>query len=122
MACGAARKLGSRSDLILLMELVGQLRFVWRRYPGHVEDRVTRPKMRARIAMAVETPLHEQRFVLKYKGHFVDTAMAFDAANALVDVDAVVEVTELGEIMNPLPANGFAGAIARADQFERSRA
>jgi hypothetical protein len=49
--------------------------------------------------MTVEAPLHLQRFAAPFEGHLVDSAMAFDAADALGDVDAVIEVNEIGQLV-----------------------
>src|SRR3954468_8244045 len=48
--------------------------------------------------------------------------MAFDATDSFVDVNAVVEVGELGEIVDALPCDWCASAVTGADGLERGSA
>ena len=67
------------------------------------EDRRARPDVALRIAVAVEAPFHLQRLLLPHQRHPVDPAVARRAADALVHVDAVVEVDEVGQIVDARP-------------------
>ena len=57
--------------------------------------------------MAVQAPMHQQRTGLKYQGHLVDLTMAGRAANAFVDVNAVIEIDVVREPMHTNPLDGF---------------
>src|SRR5262245_31581214 len=48
--------------------------------------------------------------------------MAGDAADALLHVDAVIEVDELRQVVNALPRDRRVGAVAGADRFQRRAA
>ena len=56
------------------------------------------------VAVAVQAPLHLQRVLLPGERHLVHPAVAALAADALVDVNAVVEVDEVGQIVDARPA------------------
>src|SRR5205823_13831932 len=68
--------------------------------------------------MARDAPVHEQGFVLISERHLVKSPMAGDAADALIYVNVMIEVNKLGQIVDPLPRNGFATAIAGSNRFE----
>ena len=72
--------------------------------------------------MTIQTPRHLQRLGLSHEGHLIDMAMASDAADSLVDVNAVVEIDELGQVVNPVPFDRFAGAVTVADRSEHRAA
>src|SRR5687768_3124193 len=76
------------------------------RHVSHVEDLFTRPDVLLGIAMAVQAPLHGQRRGLVDEIHPVDAAVAGRAPDAFVHVNAVVELHEIGESVNPAPADG----------------
>jgi hypothetical protein len=82
---------------------------------AHVENLIARAEIFARIAMASQAPLHLQGFRLVHQGHLVYRAVAGVAADALGDVNAVIEVDEVGELVNAGPLQRFAGAVAGAD-------
>ena len=64
--------------------------------PGHVENFRARTNVLFRMTMAIQAPLHVQRFRLAGERHLIDPAMTRDAADALVHVNAVIEVDEFG--------------------------
>src|SRR5208282_130175 len=43
------------------------------------------------------------------------------AANALIDVNAVIEIDEVGELVDSRPLQRLAGAVAGADRFQERR-
>jgi hypothetical protein len=92
------------AQTVLLGELPAALELVGRGLPFQIEDLLPRAKVPVGLAMAVEAPLHEERGNLVGEGHLIDAPVAAGAADSLVDVDAVVEVDETGEIVDPLPA------------------
>src|SRR5262249_31092072 len=75
------------------------------------EHLAARPKMLFRIAMAIEAPFHEQRIDLIKKRHLIDPAMACYAADALVNVDAVIKVRKARQVVDALPGDRLARAI-----------
>jgi len=64
--------------------------------------------------MTVETPFHLQRLLLPHERHAINLAVAGRAADALVHVNAVVEVDEVRQIVDARPLNRFAAAEALA--------
>ena len=84
----------------------------------HREDLISRTNVGFRIAMAGNAPFHVERFGPPHQRHLVDAAVAFDAADSLRHVDAVIEVSEVGEIVNAGPGDRLAGAVTRADDFQ----
>jgi len=68
--------------------------------------------------MTLQTPFHIQRCELISERHQIDTSVTSRAADALVHVDAVVEVNEVGQIMHSSPLDWFAGAPALANWLE----
>ena len=68
--------------------------------------------------MAVQAPLHQQGMGLEDQRHLVDLPVARRAAYALVDVNAVIKIDEIGQAVNFDPLDGFIAAIALADGLE----
>lgn len=62
-------------------------------------------EMRLRIAMTIQAPLHGQRLHLRDDIHFVDSAMARDAADTCGDMRAVIEINKIWKVVNALPLN-----------------
>ena len=58
------------------------------------------------ITVAVQAPLHLQAADLVHQRHGINRAMAGAATDSLSHVNAVVEVDELGQIVNTLPFDG----------------
>src|SRR5215471_3692082 len=58
-------------------------------------------------AMTIEAPPHLQVRLLGHQRHLIDAAVASLAADALGDVNAVVEVNEIGQVVNLGPADGL---------------
>ena len=78
--------------------------------------------MRLRIPVTIETPTHQQRFVLVREWHLVDAAMAFNATDAFVHVNTVVKVGKLGQVVDSLPCDRRARSIAGSHKFQGRRA
>ena len=87
----------------------------------HVKDLVARADVLGGIAVAIEAPLHIQGFGFPHQGHLIDLAVARLAANALVDVDAVIEIGEVGQVVDAIPLDGHVVAEAGAHGFEDGR-
>src|SRR6516164_5544190 len=106
-------------NLILGNESPPELCLIRRFYIVNAKDRVPRPHVLLRVAMAIETPFHLQGGLLPHQRHPVDRAVARRAADALVKVDAVIEVHEIWEVVDPRPQDGRAGPKAGANRFEK---
>jgi hypothetical protein len=68
--------------------------------------------------VAVETPFHLQRLGLEHQRHAVDAAVAGFAADAVADVNTVIEVDEVRQIVHPDPVQRPIIAEAGAHRFE----
>src|ERR1041385_938323 len=89
------------------------------RLVAHVEYLIARAEVVLRSAVTAEAPLHLQRFLLVHQRHRVDGAVAGIAADALGDVNAVIEINEVGGRVDPRPLQRLAAAIAGAHRFEQ---
>ena len=68
--------------------------------------------------MTLEAPFHLKRSRLIGQRHQVDPSVTSRAAHALVYVNAVIEINEVGQIVNPRPLYGFAASPTLADRFQ----
>jgi len=114
----AARQLGRGPKVVRLSQLCADFRLIIRSFPVHVENLVFRAKDLFGTAMAIEAPLHQQRVGLEYQRHLIDLPVAGRATNALVDMNAVIEVDEISQAVNFDPLDGFVAAIAFANGLE----
>ena len=57
------------------------------------------------VAVAVHTPPHRQCLVLPDAVHRLDRAVALLAAHGGGDVRAMIEIHEVGQLVDPLPRN-----------------
>ena len=71
--------------------------------------------------MAVEAPAHLHGRALANLGHLVDAAVAGDAADALGDVDRVVEVDEVRQLVDLLPLDRLTREVGLPYQVEVRR-
>src|SRR5581483_8065668 len=92
VACRAIRHLEPVHHVVLHHEPLSHLLLVLRRCPAEVEHLVARADVLLRVPVTVEAPAHAERLHLPRDRHRVHPAVAGDAADPLVDVDAVVEV------------------------------
>ena len=72
--------------------------------------------------MAIEAELHRQRLGAVGQRHLVDAAVAFDAADALGDVDVVAEEDVLRQHRDAIPVERFVFGEARAHRRQHRRA
>src|SRR5579884_4219100 len=112
VACVAVLKL---ANVVLLDQLPAQRQLVLRRLIAHDENIFARPDVALRVAMAVEAPGHHQRLTPRRERHLVHASVTGLAADPLVDVDAVIEVDEIGHEVDPRPLNRNVRRIAIAD-------
>lgn len=113
-----AGQLSGGPDVPLLSELLADFFLIRRRFPIHVVNLVERPQNLLRIAVAIDAPFHQQRIGLENQRHLIDGTVAGRASHALVHVDAVIEVREIGKPVHFYPADRSVGSIALANRFE----
>ena len=68
--------------------------------------------------MTLQTPLHLQRCRLISQRHQIDSPMTGRTSHAFVHVNAVIEIDEVGQVINTLPLDRLACAPALANRFE----
>src|SRR5579859_600452 len=86
---------------------------------GHIEHFLFGPQELFRLAMAVQAPLHLQGILLVHERHLVDRSMTTGAANAFVYMDAVIEIHEVRQIVDPCPLQRLARAEAGANRLQQ---
>ena len=100
---------GTIGEMLVVDCVVSQrqpaLGLVVRQFPVWIENRGSRPKVRRRIAMAVEAPTHCQRRGLSHQRHLRDVAMAGGAADAFGDVDGVIEIDVVRQLVDFVPVD-----------------
>src|SRR5580700_2279035 len=85
----------------------------------HIENLIARAQIFFRRAMAAQAPLHLQTLLLIHERHPVDGAVTGIASNSLIDMNAVVEKDEVGELVYARPLQGLASAVAGAHWFQQ---
>lgn len=114
----ATRQLADCPDFVLGHQFPAYFLLICRSFPIHVEDLILGTNIHFGVAVAIEAPLHIQRRGLEHQRHLVDGTVARRAANAFVDVYAVVEVNVISKTMDAYPSNRGIRAIAITDRFE----
>jgi len=120
MTRGTALELAKAWNIIFSRQAFPDFRLIRRGLPIHIENLVARPQHRFRIAVAIQAPMHQQRAGLKHQGHLVYLAVAGRAANAFVNVNAVIEINVVRQPMYAHPFNRFIGSIAFPNGLEIS--
>ena len=92
-------------NVIPLHQFPPQHEPVLRRLPIHVENLAARPHVLRRVVMAVEAPLHLQRFSLPGQRHPVYAAVTAHATDPFTDMNAVIEVHEVRQVIDPVPTD-----------------
>src|SRR5579871_1301283 len=90
-------------NVILLDELLSKLLLVGRSLIRHVEHLVARAYKLFRVAVTVDAPVHVQRVFFERERHQVHPAVTGGAPDALVDVNAVIEIYEIRKIVDARP-------------------
>jgi hypothetical protein len=111
----ATRKNAWRRNLVFINELRAQLFLVGGRLPLHVENLFFRPDEFLWLAMTLQAPLHLKRRNLHRERHEINASMTGRAPDAFVDVYAVVEIDEVGQVMHFRPLDGLTGSVAFTD-------
>jgi hypothetical protein len=86
--------------------------------PSHREHLFARPEELFGMSVAVDAPLHVHISRFPGERHLVQTSVASFAAHSLVHVDAVIEIDEVGQIIDAIPAYGLVLAQAGAHRFQ----
>jgi hypothetical protein len=74
------------------------------------------------MPMTVDAPRHLQGLLLPDERHAIDLTMAGRASDALVHVDAVIEVREVRKVVHARPRDRTSASEARTNRFqERAR-
>src|SRR5262245_61182090 len=105
-------------DVVFLDELTPQRRLVAGRHPVHQEDRFPGTHVPFGMAMTVQAPFHGHGLLLPDQRHLVDPAVAGDAGHALLDMDPVMEVDEVGDVVDPAPGQRSPLPEAGPDRLE----
>lgn len=88
----------------------------WR--PVHLEHLAPWPDEHFGLSMTLEAPLHLKRRCLICQRHQVDSSVTSRASHALVYVNAVIEINEVGQIVNARPLDWVTCAPALADWLQ----
>ena len=114
----ATGQLGRGPKFVLRREFGSDFFLIRGCFPIHIENLVFGTKIRLRIAMAIQAPTHIQRRSLENERHLVDGTVTRGAADALVDVNAVIEVDVIGQAVDLDPLNRLVSTKAFANRFE----
>ena len=68
--------------------------------------------------MTLQTPFHLQRCRLRHDGHLIDAAVTGRATDAFVHMNRVIEVSEVGQVVNADPFQRLAALETCAHRFE----
>ena len=116
MACRATRQ---RSDVVFFDEFPAERELIGGRSILHVEDLLARADKELRRAMALETPVHVQRVHPPRERHLIDPAMAGDATDALVHVNAMIEINKSRQVVDARPLDRLTRAKTLSDRRQR---
>ena len=64
---------------------------------------VARPNLALRLAVALKAPIHIQSIGAISKWHLIDASMTRGAADSFGDMNTVIEIDEIGKIVNSCP-------------------
>ena len=103
-----------RDEFFPERELIG-------RCPIQIENLVARTNIFFRGAMTIETPFHVKRVGLPGERHLIELAMTRDAANAVTNMDAVVEKNEIRRVRDAIPRQWFVLSQAFAHGRQHGR-
>lgn len=98
-------------------QLFSACNLVQGRLPIHVKDPIPGAHEVLRLPMAIDAPIHLERLRSPNESHLIDPTMAGRATNALCDMNAVIEIDEIGQLMNSDPMQRF--VLPKADEDRR---
>lgn len=86
--------------------------------PFHLENFAPWSDEHLRLAMTLEAPLHLERRRLISQRHQINSPVTGRAPHALVHVNAVIEINEVGQVVNARPFDRFAASPTLAYGFQ----
>ena len=100
-----------RVNIPLLLQLGSNLllRLTAGGFPIEIKNLIDRAQVFFRVSMAIQAPTHGQWFMLIHDIHMIDVAVTTDTTNASINVNRVIEVSEIGDLMDPHPVHGLSG-------------
>jgi hypothetical protein len=110
--------LGELWSVDFLMPLLIGAFFPSLRRPRHGEHLFLGPDELLRVAMTLEAPFHIQRRDLISQRHQIDSSVTSRTPDAFVHVNAVIEIDEIGKVVNSRPLDRLARAPALSDRFQ----
>ncbi len=110
--------IGFAFDVVVANEFFARFELVRRRLPRHAKDLITRANKARGIAVTLETPRHLQRRCFLDERHLVNLSVTRGAADAFVDVNAVVEIHKIGKLIDAIPLNRRIGLRALNDGLQ----
>ncbi len=102
-------------NVVLFNELLSEFGGISIGLPCQIGDQLAVAKIRGGIAMAFQTPAHAERRHGANFVHLVNAAVADHATHTLVDVGAVIEISELGQLVNSHPFDGHSAFMSFTD-------
>ena len=105
-------------DMVFLHQFLADFGLITGRLVAHRKDFLARAQKFLGSTVAIETPLHLERLLLPGQRHPVDWTVAGRAAHALADMDAVIEVHEVGQIVHAGPFERPVRLEAGPDRLE----
>jgi len=113
--------IGQLLNFVFGYQPLAQIHLVVRGLVSDIENLVPRAHIFFRLAVTFHAPLHVERVYLEHQRHFVDAPMARRAADALIYMNAVVEIDKIGQVVDARPFERFAGLKAGPDRLEHFR-
>ena len=104
-----------RADVIFRNQSLSALELVRWRFPLRVENLIGGPQVFLRRIVTIETPAHIKRVRLPGDRHTVHRPMAGGAADAFLNVDAMIEEDKIRSLIDALPMNRLARGEALAN-------
>lgn len=88
---------------------------------AHVKHFRFGPDVHLRVAVAVQAPAHRERGGLPGQRHTVDSSMALGTAEPFIYMNAVIEIHEIGQVIDSCPLNRPSRFVAYAHRREIRR-
>ena len=119
MARGAVGKFLGRAKVRLLND--GLVLDFAARFPVQIKDFAPGAYRPLRMSMAFGTPSHLEGFLFPCDRHLIHGAVATDTPDSLLNVDAMVEIHEVGQLMDSTPADRRIGSQTLTNRLQQRR-
>ena len=113
----AGRTVFGRGNLFISDHPGRELGVIFRRHPRHIGYFISGSQVSGGIAVAIQAPTHAERLSLLDYNHLGHVAVTTDTANASINVDTVIEVSEIGQVVYSKPLEGLRISIALPHRF-----